>query len=87
MGGDFDYFGPDCLPDMVAGQRRNTVEIGVQWKGDKEETTTADGIEDRGPEMDGSDGFQGWFWESESRNKKKKTAHVNEGPTWTWLIT
>lgn len=31
---------------MVAGETRGTVELGVQWEGDKGGTSTADGIEE-----------------------------------------
>ena len=34
---------------MVACQMRSTMEFGVAREGDKEETRTADGIEDYGP--------------------------------------
>ncbi|CAK7346486.1 unnamed protein product [Dovyalis caffra] len=43
----------DTATDMVACQMRSTVEFGVVCEGDKEETSTADGIEDCGPGLNG----------------------------------
>jgi hypothetical protein len=41
--------------DMAACQMRSTMEFGVAREGDKEETSTADGIEDTGPGLNGWD--------------------------------
>jgi hypothetical protein len=39
--------------DIVAGHMRSSMEFGAHAEGDKEGTSTADAIEDRGPGMDG----------------------------------
>lgn len=45
---------------MDATHMRNNVQFGAQWEGDKGGTNKVDGIEDRGPIMDGSDGLFEW---------------------------